>query len=233
MVEGAGAAGAFCSSSEELELLGGMLKSMAGGAAAAATLCKGSPLQLGMVHCLVDILNNPLKVAKLKGCLQGGKPAVSTMDKGVWLHVWMHFFGGVDAPASLEYQSDFSKALRRWAERSEARATKTLKDVRRGLKSAEEKQTAQLPAKRERLAAEEEALRKPFELPAHLRAIPGCAPLSTAPTSNVDSSSDADSLVEIWSTDLPKSGGAMTSPAHTGLSVLYIQDMLVLATLWY
>ena len=40
-------------------------------------------------------------------------------------------------------------------------------------------------------------------------------------------------LVEIWLTDLPKSGRAVTSPAHKGLSVLSIQDVLLLATLWY
>ena len=40
-------------------------------------------------------------------------------------------------------------------------------------------------------------------------------------------------LVEIGLNDLPKSGRAMTSPAHKGLSVPSIQDVLVHATLWY
>ena len=192
MGKGARAAGAFCSSSEELELLGGMLKSMAGGSAAAATLLKGSVLQVGMVHCLVAIINSPPKVAKLKGCLQGGKAAVATADKGVWLQVWLHFLGGVEPPASLAHQSIFSKALRTWAESNAERAQKQLETARKRLQRAERSQTAQLPDAREKLAAEEEASRKPFELSAHLCAMQGCAPILTLFTSDVDSSSDAD-----------------------------------------
>ena len=65
MVQGADATGAFCSSAEELELLGGMLNNMAGGAAAAAALFQGSSLQVGMVHSLVAILNSLPKVEKI------------------------------------------------------------------------------------------------------------------------------------------------------------------------
>ena len=76
MGQGAGVAGAFCSSAEELELLGAMLKSMAGGASAAASLLKGLPLQVGMVRRLLAILGSPAKVAELRGGLQKGEAEV-------------------------------------------------------------------------------------------------------------------------------------------------------------
>jgi hypothetical protein len=57
-------------------LLGAMLKSMAGGASAAASLLKGMPLQVGMVRRLLAILGSPAKVAELRGGLQKGEAEV-------------------------------------------------------------------------------------------------------------------------------------------------------------
>ena len=70
MVEGAVAAGAFCSSAEELGLLGEMLKSDSKGASVAATFLQGYALQVCHVRHLMAILNSSDDVHKLKACLQ-------------------------------------------------------------------------------------------------------------------------------------------------------------------
>ena len=183
---------AFCSSAEELGLLGDMLFSRADGAAAASTLLKGSKLEVHMVHGLVAVLNSSLKVGKLRGCLQKAGAVVSSTDRTVWLHWWLYLLGGTKAPASLEVQSKFSLALFKSAEKEAGAAKTRLAEARR--KKATEEQAAAV--REERIAREEEAACQPFVLPANVQEKPGCvttsATLPSPPTSNYDSGSDAD-----------------------------------------
>ena len=159
------AAGAFCSSAEELGLLGEMLKSDSKGASVAATFLQGYALQVCHVRHLMAILNSSDDVQKLKACLQEAeKPAVSTNDRGVWLQRWLHLFGVAEAPASLAAPSNYSKVLLRWATNDAQRAKKRLEAATRATTRGSDTQRA---SGLERLEREKQAECQPVVLPGH------------------------------------------------------------------
>ena len=161
------AAGAFCSSTEELGLLGEMLKSDSRGASVAATLLQGYALQICHVRHLMAILNSNDDMQKLKVYLQEAeKPAVSINDRGVWLQRWLHLFGVAEAPASLDAPSKRSKVLLEWASTDAKRAKKRLADATRATKRGSDTQRA---SGLERLEREKQAECQPIVLPVDLQ----------------------------------------------------------------
>ena len=174
----------WCGSAEQHKLLLQIISQPTDAPTAAAALMGGRPLQVRHVHKLALLVSKDRWVQWFKS----GLPAAACMDRGGWLHTWLHYLGCREVGASLGARSSsFTKALFSWATREAELAKKRLVNAQRKAGKATEELHASAC---EEVAREEKAALEIFELPEGLRSkLP--SPPARQPIATPDSCSPA------------------------------------------